>query len=566
MMIQTDFPLIRRSFKSCLSIIAVLAIVFGCGGGGSGGSDADGDGSITPISNQIPTAEIFAPTGTYFNEGENITFSGSGTDDEDGELNGGSLVWTSNIDGTLGTGSTVITNALTAGDHEITLAVTDSAGQTYITDPALQIHIEKTRFIKMGSLTSGVIDASNAFDGDNLTAATIVMPNTDSDFLHFKAYVGTEDTFLFKIKLGGTAVSGLSLSIEGLATDGFWQPISIIFLFADTIVTTKITDAQTYKDAEGYINLRARASYDTEYDDVTLYEIWRIDPIYAGPDTQNVTNPEAAFDGSPSSPATIATPWNPLVDPQDNRNLLHFKAYVGTGISDTFTFNLLLNDLGSQNFFTVEVEDLTTPDLDDWELITSLDLNDTSTRTITVSNVQDYTDEKGYISLRGSWTTVDQGTPADSVKIYEIWRNDLFLVGPKTTNDGSIFSPESTVDGNDASFGTIYYFWGEFGHYDFLHVQAYVADPSDFSFSIMAEASAPDAVADLIVDGEHEPDHWSEIERIGLDSLSTTTINLLNGRQYIDADGFLSLRVRWESGSLVHDANVYEIKRIWVWP
>ena len=50
---------------------------------------------------------------------------------------------------------------------------------------------------------------------------------------------------------------GSSLAIEGLTADDTWQPINDIDLDADKIVTVKVADAQVYKDADGYINLRA---------------------------------------------------------------------------------------------------------------------------------------------------------------------------------------------------------------------------------------------------------------------------------------------------------------------
>jgi hypothetical protein len=53
----------------------------------------------------------------------------------------------------------------------------------------------------------------------------------------------------------------------------------------------------------------------------------------------------------------------------------------------------------------------------------------------------------------------------------------------------------------------------------------------------------------------------SIIERISLDRLSTTTVELPNAREFVNADGYLSLRVRWESDSMNHDAYIYEIRR-----
>ena len=255
----TFFTFLRKSVIVWIAILAGIVgwILIGCGGGGDGfsriNSGGGGSGDIPPAGNQSPITTISSPVNTFFNEGENIVFSGTGTDVEDGQVNDGALVWTSSIDGPIGTGSTLVTSSLTPGDHDITLSATDSNGATDTTGPLL-VHVEPTRFLKMGLQTTGVTDASNAFDGDHGTAATIT--TTETEFIHFKAYIGGADTFLFRIKLG-SSTPGSSLAIEGLAADDTWQSVSAIDLDADKTVTVKVVDAQAYKDADGYINLRA---------------------------------------------------------------------------------------------------------------------------------------------------------------------------------------------------------------------------------------------------------------------------------------------------------------------
>ncbi len=65
-----------------------------------------------------------------YNQGDTITFTGTGEDAEDGTPTGSSLVWTSSIDGQIGTGGSFTRNGLSAGTHTITLTVTDSDGAT----------------------------------------------------------------------------------------------------------------------------------------------------------------------------------------------------------------------------------------------------------------------------------------------------------------------------------------------------------------------------------------------------------------------------------------------------
>jgi PKD repeat protein len=80
--------------------------------------------------NNDPVATINSPASlAVVAAGDNVVLNGSATDWEDGVLTGTALAWTSNVDGALGTGE-VVTTALTAGGHVITLTATDSQTAT----------------------------------------------------------------------------------------------------------------------------------------------------------------------------------------------------------------------------------------------------------------------------------------------------------------------------------------------------------------------------------------------------------------------------------------------------
>lgn len=541
---------LRKSVMFRLGFLAgLIGILIGCGGGGDGFSGVTGgSGDIPTAGNQSPVATISSPADTFSNEGENIIFSGTGTDSEDGQLNDGALAWTSSIDGPIGTGPTLVTSGLTPGDHDITLSATDSNGATNTTEPLL-VHVEPTRFLKMGFQTTGILDAFNAFDGYHDTGASIT--TSENAFLHFNAYIGGVDTFLFRIKPGASLL-GSNLVIEGLTPDDNWQLLSDIGLDADKTVTVKITDVQTYKDADGYINLRALLVNDQSPDTVPIYELWRVDPIYAGPQTIGVDNTESAFDGDRSTPATITDTLT------NSGNFLHFKAYAGFGQSNTFAFNVLLNNIGSVHFLVIEVEDIISGN---WEFVEYLSLDTDDAKSVSIQDTQNYLDADGYINLRAYWAAITPNYPSGTnVKVFEIWRIDPFIVGPKTTFDGPVVNAENAVDGDPNSFAEIHYFWDELGHEDFLYVQTYVGDVAPITFSIAAAISAPPD-AEAIVDGEYESDKWSVIERISLSDLAATTVELPNAREFVNADGYLNLRVRWESDSMNQDAYIYEIQR-----
>ena len=79
--------------------------------------------------------------------GDNVTFSGSALDAEDGDISS-SLVWTSDVDGGLGGGTIIATTTLSPGAHTISASVTDSGGRSasgsiglVVTAPQLEVTV-----------------------------------------------------------------------------------------------------------------------------------------------------------------------------------------------------------------------------------------------------------------------------------------------------------------------------------------------------------------------------------------------------------------------------------------
>ena len=87
-------------------------------------------GATNPAaSNTAPSVTISSPAnGISITTGTNVTFTGSATDTQQGNLTT-LLVWSSNLLGQIGTGGS-FTRSLTAGTHAITATVTDSGGLT----------------------------------------------------------------------------------------------------------------------------------------------------------------------------------------------------------------------------------------------------------------------------------------------------------------------------------------------------------------------------------------------------------------------------------------------------
>ncbi|MEE8358946.1 MAG: zinc-ribbon domain-containing protein [Candidatus Hydrothermarchaeales archaeon] len=80
--------------------------------------------------NEAPSIEIQEPLNNLeVSYGQAITFIGMSEDKEDKVLDGSSMYWRSNIDGDLGTGNSFSTDALSVGEHTITLTGEDSGGK-----------------------------------------------------------------------------------------------------------------------------------------------------------------------------------------------------------------------------------------------------------------------------------------------------------------------------------------------------------------------------------------------------------------------------------------------------
>ena len=80
------------------------------------------------VTNTPPIAAISSPSAGSIVEESPLTFAGSATDGEDGDISA-RLVWLSSIDGQIGTGRS-FQKLLSVGAHTITAEVTDSAGAT----------------------------------------------------------------------------------------------------------------------------------------------------------------------------------------------------------------------------------------------------------------------------------------------------------------------------------------------------------------------------------------------------------------------------------------------------
>jgi len=163
-------------------VISMSLLLAACSGGG-GGSGGD-------TSNSAPTAAITAPAaGSVYPENSSISFSGTGTDSEDGALGGTALEWSSSKDGTLGTGTPLVVTTLTTGNHTITLKVTDSGGKTDMDTISIMVNAAPVINSVTATPASMNIGVQTTFnwsigdaDGDTLTCGLDVDADGTDDY------------------------------------------------------------------------------------------------------------------------------------------------------------------------------------------------------------------------------------------------------------------------------------------------------------------------------------------------------------------------------------------------
>jgi hypothetical protein len=125
--------------------------------------------TVTSLAGNVPQISITAPTdGTSVVEGTPLTFTGTASDTEDGDLSA-AITWTSSLDGALGTGASV--NAtLSLGSHTVTASVSDAGGQEVSAPISITITpTGGTAQTITSQVASGTDDAEEFANGDIYT-------------------------------------------------------------------------------------------------------------------------------------------------------------------------------------------------------------------------------------------------------------------------------------------------------------------------------------------------------------------------------------------------------------
>ena len=129
--------------------------------------------------NSKPVAEITSPArGSTYTTEDGIAFAGNGTDSEDGDLSGKSLLWSSDIDGPIGDGESFTSTPLSAGNHQITLTAYDSEGAAGTDAVAISVSADPTNTAPVAQITSPA-DGGTFTTSDNITFSGIGSDNED---------------------------------------------------------------------------------------------------------------------------------------------------------------------------------------------------------------------------------------------------------------------------------------------------------------------------------------------------------------------------------------------------
>ena len=120
----------------------------------SHGAPATATVSITI--NAPPTVAITAPAaGASFIAGSSVSFAGSASDPEDGNL-AASISWSSSLSGAIGSGAAFSTSSLSVGTHVITASVSDSSGSIASATRSITIVANTAPTVSITSPTNGL--------------------------------------------------------------------------------------------------------------------------------------------------------------------------------------------------------------------------------------------------------------------------------------------------------------------------------------------------------------------------------------------------------------------------
>ncbi len=270
---------------------------------------------LSAPANDPPSVTITdPPDGSTYTDGDSVTFSGSASDTEDGDLTA-SLDWSSDLDGPLGSGGSVTTSSMSVGTHTITASTTDSggtSGQDTITitiDPvntaptvAITAPADGASFNE-GDLVSFTGTADDTEDGD-IKASLVWTSSLDGQ-------IGTGSGFSTSSLSTGTHTITASVTDSGglsgddTITISVNAPPTASFTFTTTDLTVDFIDDSS--DGDGSI-----ASWSWDFGDGNGSAAQSPSHTYAAGGTYTVTLTVTDDDGATDSASQSVTVTAPV--------------------------------------------------------------------------------------------------------------------------------------------------------------------------------------------------------------------------------------------------------------
>ena len=207
---------------------------------------------LTP--NTAPQVTIVAPGDTTVTEGADLTFEGTATDAEDGNLSG-EMEWSSDqVTDPIGTGASVTTSALPVGVHTITASVADSEGATGTASVTVTVNANAAPTVTIEQPMDGATvvqdavtfsgTASDAEDGD-LSAAIQWSSDVDGD-------LGTGDTVTVSLTTGDHIIAALVTDDHGASTADTIQ-ITAAVNNVPAVAITAPADSSTFDSGDDIV-------------------------------------------------------------------------------------------------------------------------------------------------------------------------------------------------------------------------------------------------------------------------------------------------------------------------
>lgn len=213
-----------RSSIAGVMLAASQLFISACGGGGSDAQvntevSQGGQSNPGPVTNNAPSLNITSPSsGASFSDGQEITFSATADDNEDGNISQ-NVLWSSNLDGSLGTGAE-LSSILSVGSHTITATVRDSGGEE--TTQTITVSVNEAANTEPQISITAPVGGSQFSEGQSITFTGNADDNEDGELSqniewssNIDGPLGTGASFSTVLSIGSHTVTATITDAEG---------------------------------------------------------------------------------------------------------------------------------------------------------------------------------------------------------------------------------------------------------------------------------------------------------------------------------------------------------------